>query len=187
MEENKTQPEMSIQPEAVVEPPPVQQPVQEKTLYSWQAPSRLFKRRSREFYSTVGALVFLLSLILFFAKEILLIGVILAIGFVSYVLASVAPDEITHTLTNKGIRTGEKLFLWPSLGRYWWTDKWKQAYVAIEAPGRIPSMVILLVGKGQKQEIDDILKTYLINQKPDPTWFDNAAKWLQEKVPLESE
>lgn len=174
--------------EELPEPQPVvAQPIPEKNLNSWKAPSRLFKRRSREFYSTVAALVFLLSLILFFAKEFLLIGVILAIGFVSYVLASVPPDEITHTLTNKGIRTGEKLFLWETLGRYWWQDKWKQTYVSIEAPGRIPSMIILLEGKGKKEEIDKILKTYLINQKPEPTWFDNAAKWLSEKVPLESE
>lgn len=167
--------------------PVVTQPIPEKTLYSWSAPSRLFKRRTREFYSTVAALVFLLSLILFFAKEFLLIGVIMAIGFVSYVLASVPPDEITHVFSNKGIRTGERLYEWGSLGRFWWTEKWKQTYVTVEAPGRMPSMLILLVGKGEKEEIDAVLKTYLINQKPEPTWFDNAAKWLSEKVPLESE
>lgn len=177
-----------IPEEKRAEPQPgIQQPVPEKDLYRWQAPNRLFKRRSREFYSTVAALVFLLSLILFFAKEFLLIGVILAIGFVSYVLASVPPEEVTHSLTNKGIRTSDKLFLWETLGRFWWQDKWKQTYVNIESPGRIPSLVILLVGKGVKEEIDTVLKTYLINQKPEPTWFDNAAKWLAEKVPLESE
>jgi len=167
--------------------PVVQQPEPEKTLYTWESPSRLFKRRSREFYTTVAALVFLLSVILFFAKEFLLIGVILAIGFVSYVLASVPPDDVTHIFTNKGIRMGDKLFLWQTLGRFWWQDKWKQTYVNIESPGHIPTQIILLVGKGDKEKIDKTLKTYLINQKPEPTWFDNAAKWLQEKVPLESE
>jgi len=172
----------------IPEPQPVvSQPVPEKTLYTWKAPSRLFKKRSREFYSTIGALVLLLSIILFFAKEFLLIGVILAIGFVSYVLASVPPDSVEHILTNKGIRTGGKLYPWQILGRFWWQDKWKQTYVNIEAPGQIPGSLILLVGEGDKAEIDQIVKTYLINEKPAPTWFDNAAKWLQEKVPLESE
>lgn len=171
------------------EPPPqsvVVQPVAEKTLYSWQAPARLFKRRSREFYTTVGALALLLSIILMFAKEFLLIGVILALGFVSYVLASVPPDEVTHTLTNKGIRTGDKLYPWETLGRYWWLEKWHQSYVNVEAPGRLPSSIILLEGDGAKEEISRVIKTYLIMEKPRPTWFDNAAKWLQEKVPLES-
>lgn len=135
----------------------------------------------------MAALVFLLSLILFFAKEFLLIGVIMAIGFVSYVLASVPPDEVTHLITNKGIRTFDKLFEWPILGRYWWHERWHQKYVNIETPGRIPSILILLADSKEKEEIDEILKKYLINQKPDPTWFDKAAKWLAEKVPLESE
>ena len=61
--------------------PVVAQPEPEQSLYSWKAPARLYKKRSREFYSTVAALVILLSVILMFAKEFLLIGVILALGF----------------------------------------------------------------------------------------------------------
>ncbi len=167
--------------------PEIQQPIPEKELLTWRAPSRLFKRRTREFYTTVAALVFLLSVILFFAKEFLLIGVILAIGFVSYVMASVPPESVEHTITNKGIRTDNKLFEWETLGRFWWQEKWRQTYASIETPGRVPSILILLEEKGKKDEIDEILKKYLINEKPQPTWFDNAAKWLQEKVPLESE
>jgi len=166
---------------------PVQQPIPEETLLAWKAPGRIFKHRSREFYTTVGALVLLLSVILFFAKEFLLIGVILAIGFVSYVLASVPPEIVEHILTNKGVRTGEKLYPWGELGRYWWDEKWKQTFVTIETPGKIPSILILVGGEGKKEEIDAIIKTYLINEKPQPTRFDKAAKWLQEKVPLESE
>jgi hypothetical protein len=172
---------------AITEPEPISQPIPEKTLYSWRAPARLFKRRSREFYTTVGALVLLLSIILVFAKEFLLIGVILAMGFVAYVLASVSPDEITHALTNKGIRTGDKLYPWETLGRYWWQEKWHQSYINIESPGRIPSNLILLLGEGNKEDIDHVVKTYLIMEKPLPTWFDKAAIWIQEKVPLESE
>lgn len=175
---------MENQTEAI---PEIQQPIPEEELYTWQAPGRLFKRRTREFYTTVAALVFLLSVILFFAKEFLLIGVILAIGFVSYVMASIPPEPIEHTITNKGIRTDNKLFEWGTLGRFWWQEKWHQTYVSIETPGRVPSILILLEGKGKQEEIDAILKKYLINEKPQPTWFDNAAKWLQEKVPLESE
>ncbi len=169
------------------EPQPVKQPTPEEELYTWNAPGRIFKHRSREFYTTVGALVLLLSIILFFTKEFLLIGVILAMGFVSYVLASVPPEMVEHTLTNKGVRTGGKLYPWNELGRYWWGEKWKQTYVTIEAPGKIPSVLILVNGEGEKEKVDAIIKTYLVNEKPQPTWFDNAAKWLQEKIPLESE
>ena len=170
------------------EPQPViSQPVPEKTLYAWKAPARHFKRRSREFYTTVGALVLLLSIILFFAKEFLLIGVILAMGFVAYALASIPPETIEHVLTNKGVRTAGNFYPWIYLGRFWWDEKWHQPHVDIETPGKVPTSIILLVGEGKREEIDAVMKTYLINQKPTPTWFDNAARWLQEKIPLESE
>jgi predicted DNA-binding transcriptional regulator len=95
--------------------PVVSQPEPEKDLYSWTAPSRPFKKRNREFYTTIATLVILLSVILLFAKEFLLIGVILSFGFVSYVLATVPPGKVSHRLTNKGIRTGEKSTSGPPL------------------------------------------------------------------------
>jgi hypothetical protein len=167
--------------------PVVSQPEPEKTLLTWQAPSRPFKKRNREFYTTVGALVILVSVILLFAKEFLLIGVILSFGFVTYVLATIPPETFTHSFTNKGIRTGGKLYLWYTLGRYWWETKWHQKMLHIEAPGQFPGRLTFLLGQTDKKDLDSILTKYLVHQKPDPTWFDKASKWLQEKVPLETE
>jgi hypothetical protein len=167
--------------------PVVTQPEPEKELYSWKAPSRPYKKRSREFYSTVGALVILLSVILMFAKEFLLIGVIVAFGFVAYALASVKPELITHLITNKGVRTLEKLHPWTWMGQFWWEEKWKQHVLHIRVPGQFPGELIMVLGEGEKERIDQIMSKYLIKQKPEPTWFDKAAKWLQEKVPLESD
>lgn len=167
--------------------PVVAQPEPEKELYTWKAPSRLYKKRSREFYSTVAALVVLLSVILLFAKDILLIGVIISFGFVAYALASVKPDSVEHVLTNKGVRTMKKLYQWSWLGQYWWEEKWKQQVLHVRLPGQFPGELILLLGEGDKEQIDGVVTKYLIKQKPEPTWFDKAAKWLQEKVPLESD
>lgn len=167
--------------------PVVNQPEPEKELYRWQAPARLYKKRSREFYSTVAILVLLLSLILLFAKEILLIGVILSLGFVAYVLATVVPEKVTHHLSNKGVRTGGKLYPWGWIMQYWWEEKWKQKVLHMRLPGQFPGELILLLGEGDKEEIELVVAKYLVKQKPEATWFDRAAKWLQEKVPLESE
>lgn len=166
--------------------PVVNQPEPEKNLYTWQAPARLYKKRTREFYSTVAALVILLSIILLFAKELLLIAVIGSFGFVSYVLASVEPESIEHTLTNRGLRTHHKLYRFQEISRYWWEEKWHQHLLHIETPGQFPNKVLLLLGEGDKNKIEDIIGTYVIMDKPEPTWLDRAANWLQEKVPLEA-
>ena len=179
------------QPQPSDQPPPptrvVNEPEPERDLYTWDAPSRLYKKRNREFYSTVAAIVLLVSIILLFAKEFLLIAVILALGFVVYALSAVEPEPVKHTLTNRGIRSSGKLYRWETLGRYWWEDKWKQDHVHIELPHQFPGKLLLLLGKGSKDTIESILNTYLIKEKPDPTFIDKAAKWLQEKVPLETD
>jgi hypothetical protein len=167
--------------------PVISQPEPEKELYTWQAPSRPFKKRNREFYTTVGALVILISVILVFAKEFLLVGVILSLGFVTYVLATVPPTAIHHRLTNRGVRNMDKIWLWQQLGRYWWETKWGQPQLLIESPTQFPGRLTLLLGQGDKNAIDNICNKYLVHQKPEPTWFDKASKWLSDKVPLESD
>ncbi|MFH1289766.1 MAG: hypothetical protein ABIH88_03565, partial [Patescibacteria group bacterium] len=60
-----------------------------KTLLSWKAPSRVFKRRDKDYFTTLGSIVFLVIIILFFLKEWFLILAIIAFAFVTYVLATV--------------------------------------------------------------------------------------------------
>ncbi len=167
--------------------PVVQQPIPEQELYSWKAPSRLYKKRTREFYTTVGAIVLLLSVILVFTKEFLLIAVIIAFAFVTYVLSSVEPEVTEHMFTNKGIRTNKKIYPWQNLGRFWLETKWKQPLVKVELPFQFPGEIVMLVGQGDRDTIEEILLQYLIKQKPEPTFVEKASKWLQEKIPLEAD
>jgi hypothetical protein len=166
--------------------PVVTQPTPETELYSWGAPERLYKKRNREFYSTVAALVILLSVILLFAKEFLLIAVIMSFGFVSYALASVKPGNTTHKMTNRGVRTAGRIYQWHMISRHWWETKWKQDILHIEMPGQFPHKLLLLLGNGDKKKIESVLSKYSVKDKPPPTWLDKSADWLQKKVPLES-
>jgi len=165
----------------------VVQPEPEKTLFSWKGAARPFKKRSREFYSTVGVIVLLLSVILFFAREFLLIGVIVSLAFIGYVLASVEPEDIVYKVTNKGIRIVDKYYFFEYMGRFWFEEKWGQRLLMIEHFGGFPTVVVaVLREKSQEKGLMGILKEYLIFQKPAPTAMDNMAKWISEKIPLES-
>jgi hypothetical protein len=191
MEPTSIDPIQAVPPDVARAPvapiPVIQQPVPEQEIFSWQSPSRLYKKRTREFYTTVGAIVLLLSIILIFAKEFLLVAVIFASAFVTYVLSSVEPETVEHQLTNKGIRTAKKMYPWQLLGRFWFEEKWKQTMVKIELPYQFPGEILMLVGQANKDEIEEILLQYLIKQKPEPTFVEKASKWLQEKIPLEAD
>jgi len=161
-------------------------PIHFKVLLSWQAPERLFKKRSREYFSTIGAIVFLLVVILLLMKEWLLILVIISLTFVAYVMASIPPGLTEHQITTKGIRTGEKLYTWEDLKQFWFIKRWDQSILNIESQGKtFPRRLIMLVNKNDLPQVKKLIGQYLPLEEPEENWMDNASHWLSEKIPLE--
>jgi len=158
-----------------------------KILLQWKAPARPYKKRNREYFTTIGAIVFLLAVILLFLKEWLLIGAIIAFAFLAYVLASVPPETISYKITTRGIEVADKQYSWERLGRFWFTKKWGSKVLHIDHWGLPTQLLLVYTTKVNKQELRKHLDKFLYYQKPDKTPIDKAAEWLQKKVPLESE
>ncbi len=158
----------------------------EEILIEWQAPARPYKPRNREYYTTIASLIFLCAVILILLKEFLLTGVIIAIGFLSYVLASVPPETTHHQLTTKGIRTANKLFEWETLTHFWLESKWNQEMVIIRSRASFPGLLILILEPSVRETILKHLGDKLPLDKPEASFVDRASRWLQEKVPLEN-
>jgi len=156
-----------------------------KTLLTWQAPERPFKKHSREYFTTIGAIVLLLAVILLFLKEWLLIAVIIALTFVNYVMATVEPRRVAHRITNRGIITGGKTYRWADLSRFWFTQKWGQKLLQIETNNLWQRRLLILLGKASQKQVKQILSQYLPFEEPEKTWVDKASEWLSKKIPLE--
>lgn len=159
-------------------------PLPEETVYEWTAPSRPFKKRNRQFYTTVGLITALISMILFFAGQFLPIAVVISVAFLGYVLSSVPPESIKITITTYGIRYDNTLYYWEELGRFWFEERYEQPLVIIET-ARFPGRLTLLLGTTTKADLEALLSEVLLQQKPQDTFVDKSAKWLQEKIPLE--
>jgi len=161
-------------------------PQPESLLLEWQAPSRPYKKRNRQYYTTIAIIVLLISLILFFAGQFLPIAVVIAVAFLAYVLSAVPPEIVVHQITTYGIRSGENLYRWEELGRFWYTDRFKQRILNIEV-SRFPNNLTFLLGEKSEAEFTELLSQILLQEKPQPTAFDKAAAWLEEKIPLDTE
>lgn len=157
-----------------------------KTLLEWQSVARPFKKRDREVFLTAGAIVALISVILLFVREFLLIAVVLSLYFVFWVLNTVAPEKVSHKITNKGIETSGRTYKWKELGRFWFTEKWGNEILNVETNKRLPGMLLILLGP-TKKEVKGVLSSHLNFEKPEKNWMNGAAEWLQKKVPLEKE
>src|ERR1035437_3250582 len=74
----------------------------ERDLVTWIAPSRPFKRRDKQFYTTVFAIAGIVSLVLFLAEGVMPVVLIVAFVFLYYVLSTVPPENVEYKITNKG-------------------------------------------------------------------------------------
>lgn len=163
-------------------------PVKElKTLLSWRASARPFKKRDKEFWTTILAIIFLICLILLFVKEWFLIATIFALTFVYYVLSTVPPEEIDYQLTNRGIRFAKVDYPWESFYRFWISEKWGQKVLNVEGKVGFGGRLMLMLGKQGEGKVKEIMTRYLLHEEAPPTFFDQASEWLSKKIPLEKE
>lgn len=155
-----------------------------QTLLSWSSPSRLFKKRDREYFTNIAAIVFLLTIILVFAREFMLIAAVLSIVFLIYVLSTVSPEEVHHKITSLGIESTGHFYRWEELADFWFEEQWGQTMMVLR-PYLAPRAIILL-GNQEKEKVRDLVAKHIpFREEPQRTWVDSAASWLTRKIPLE--
>ncbi len=162
----------------------IPKPRPEEVILEWNAPSRPFKKHNRQYHTTVLTIAILLSLILFFAGQVLTIAVVIAIVFLGYVMSTIPPHVITNKITSYGIRSEDNLYYWDELGRFWFDDKNGEKVLHVEV-GRFPHRLALLLGQTTEEELSEIISEVLLQQKPTLTSTEKFAEWLKKKVPLD--
>jgi hypothetical protein len=165
--------------------PGMMRPLPEETVLEWEAPSRPFKKRDKKFFTTVVIIALLVALIVIFAGQgILPVALIFSVVFLVYVLSVVPPQTVVNKVTNYGIRVDDSLYFWQELGRFWQEEKHDQQLINIETV-RFPGRITLVLREHSWEEIQTLLSEVLLNEEPDPTFYDKASSWLQKKIPLE--
>jgi len=165
--------------EVTVVPPPARE------LLAWRAQARPFIKRSREYFSTLIAIAFLLIVILLFVKEWLLIGVIITLVFLAYVLGTVPPPQVDYKLTTRGVVVGDKTYKWSQLSRFWFSKRLDSQIVHLETFQLFPRQLQLVLKDQSRDEVKEIIEKYLILEKPKKDLIDKAAGWLEKNFPLE--
>lgn len=162
-------------------------PIPEETLVEWDAPARPFKKRNRQFFSTIIIIAILISLILFFAGQVLPVAVVVSMVFLVYVTAVIPPQAVHYKMTNYGIYIEKEAFSWVYMGRFWFADKIGQRVLEIELykfPGRL-TFVLIEGQTPREKDLESVLSEVLIKEKPELTAYEKVADWLKDKIPLE--
>lgn len=158
-----------------------------KTLLSWDAPARPFRKRDRSYYTTIAVLVILLILIALLAREFLLIGVLLALTFVAYVLAFIPPNDVIYKISTQGITIGDHFYFWHFLDSFWFKEKEGQKVLFIQTRLRFPGQLMLVLGSQSEDQVKKIVARFLpFHEIPQTTLLDKWAEVLQKHFPLEN-
>jgi hypothetical protein len=174
-------------PKETVAPQPVvpqqtapQEP--EKTLFTWKAPVRPFKRRDREFWTTTIVIAFIFGLILLLIEGVMPVILIISVIFLYYVLSTVEPEEIEYGVTNKGIKIEDKTTSWEVLTRYWFSKRYNSILLIFEMT-KIPGRLELVIHEKDKASFRKHLKKYIKEEEVAPSNLDKTANWLSKRFP----
>lgn len=157
-----------------------------KTIISWKSADRIFKSRSKKYFTKVAlyGLIFVLAAIAF--GEFFLVGVIMAIVFVVYVLATAEPQVIKHEINNMGIISGGKAFLWEELDSFWFDKRGDDRLLLVQTRLHFPTRLIILLTTVSERTLLDILEKHLhFHPGPVHTLLDKWANSLQKRINLE--
>ncbi len=167
--------------------PKISEAVEVKTLLSWEGPSRPFRKKDRSYYTTIAVLVILLVLIALLLREFLLIGVLLALAFVSYVLAYVPPAHTKYRISTQGITVGEDFYFWHFLDSFWFKEKDGSKVLHIATRFRFPAQLMLVLNSNDEEKVKKIVARFLpFIELPRKSWMEKWSEGLQKNFPLEN-
>lgn len=154
----------------------------EKTLFSWEAPSRPFKRRGKEFWATSLAIASVVSLILLLIEGVISVILVIALVFLFYILSTVKPETVEYKITSRGIKIADRLTPWRALTRYWFSHRLGSSLLIFEMIN-LPGRLELVINKKDKSKIKKSLLNYIFEEKAPATNLDKVSSWLSKKFP----
>lgn len=157
-----------------------------KTLLSWSAPGRPFKKRGRQFYMTAILITFLIEVILFLFSQYALMAVVASLLFVSFAFAYVPPKNFHYTLSSEGVRVEDHFYIWHELYDFYFTRRNGQDILNIRSQAIIPGVITITLGDMQKEHVKSVLLPYLpFREYVKPTFMEKSGDWLSHNFPLE--
>lgn len=153
--------------------------------YSWKAPLRAYKKRSAGVLRFDVAVALLLSLIVFFLGDRILVIPIWAVMFLFYVLTITPPPPVENRITKFGIETAGNTYRFEALSHFYFTKRFDYHVLVLVSHAPYFYHIYLVVkDESTKQELIHLLSEHLVFQEhPHKTFTDRVSEWLSHLMP----
>ena len=118
-----------------------------KTLVSWSAPGRPYRKKGKEFYLSGLMIVFLINIILFIFKEYMAMTVVVTLYFFATALASVPPQNFHYRISNQGIKVEDHFYIWDELYDFYFKKIDGNEILVVRAKNIIPGELKISLGE----------------------------------------
>lgn len=160
-----------------------------QVLYSWKAPLRAYKKRSKYVLRFYLAVALLLSAIIFFLGDQVLIIPIWAVLFLFYVLTITPPPQVESRITKFGLETIGITLRWDVLSHFYFSERFGFTILTVVTQGPYFMHAYMVIPKPQiKKDVMRILAEHIVYQeKPQLGITDRLITLLSHLIPDDEE
>ncbi|MBN1331563.1 hypothetical protein JW978_01605 [Candidatus Dojkabacteria bacterium] len=156
-----------------------------QTLLKWKAPERLYTQRGRPWYVTVAFITVIIIAYSALTGNYLLIVALITLLILLYAMNALPPRVIEHEITNKGLKTFDKIYTWNKIEGFWVSKRAGQFVMNIDLFDESIGRMILLLDPKQASEIVGELVKRVDYINPGGTGQDIISKLTEGKhVPI---
>ncbi len=146
-----------------------------KVLLKWKAPVRVFMARDKAWFLKVAIVALLLIIFFAFLQDFIIILVVCVMVLITFLLASIPPEKVTHQITSYGIKSMDKLYKWKELEEFYVAEKLGQKILYVKTKMRFPSRLVLVINRKDELKIVEILINYL-----DYKEYEEKQSWISK-------
>lgn len=158
-----------------------------KTLLSWHAPGRPYKKRGKQFFGTSILLALLIEIILFLFGQYLLMLVVASLVFLSFSFVLVPPKDFHYKITTEGLMVEDHFYLWQELYEFYFRRREGIEILMVRTKAMFPGELSITLGEMDKPHVIQVMAPYLAYREYiKPTTMEKSADWLVKTFPLES-
>ncbi len=158
-----------------------------QVIFAWKAPLRPYKKRSNIILRFYLSVALLLSLIMFFFGDKILLIPIWALVFIFYVLTVTPPPEVENKITTFGVDAAGVTLRWEALSHFYFGKRFGFYTLTIVSQSPYFYHVYLVVPTEEmKKKLISILSHHLLYQEtPRKTITDKMLDWVSFMIPDE--
>jgi len=157
-----------------------------RTLLSWHAPGRPFRKRTKAYFINVILIALAVEVILFIFGQYMLMAVVAALVFLVYALNTVPPTDFRYQISTEGIMIEDRFFLWQELYDFYFKNSDGEDLLVVRMRAYVPGELFITLGDIHKEHVKSVLIPYLpYREFVTPTFMEKAGDWLKKTFPLD--